>query len=444
MVIKLLATVHKELLLLFRDRAGLFLLFLMPAVLVLVISLVQENVLKTIEETNIKILFIDKDRKSFSKLIESRLIESGSVEIVKKIKGRYINEKLAIEALGKGDYQFCLVIPKGITNALKKVTRQRIKKLLSPEKAGKEKESKVPEIIIYMDPMVRGGFRSAFLSSLKNLMLTLEVKEDLNGLTEILPGHIKGILKESMGFFAPKGILKKDLLKDLKWSDDQILQVKEKTAFPGNMDKLPTSVQQNVPAWSLFGMFFIVLPLAGSLIKERQEGTFLRLKSLPVSYLLLISGKLIAYVTVCVAQFGLIVLMGKTILPLMGTPVLTMGSNAFAVIAVALSAALAATGYGIMIGTIAGTHDQASMFGAISVVIAAALGGIMVPVFAMPEPMQNISVFSPLAWAHRAFLEIFIRQGNLKTLYFDILLLFSFFTGTMLTSWFCNNWRTKR
>jgi ABC-2 type transport system permease protein len=39
------ATLHKELLLLSRDRGGLALLFLMPMVLVLVVSLVQDNVL---------------------------------------------------------------------------------------------------------------------------------------------------------------------------------------------------------------------------------------------------------------------------------------------------------------------------------------------------------------------------------------------------------------
>ena len=38
----LLATLFKELRLLYRDRAGLLVLFLMPAVLVLVVSLVQE------------------------------------------------------------------------------------------------------------------------------------------------------------------------------------------------------------------------------------------------------------------------------------------------------------------------------------------------------------------------------------------------------------------
>ena len=49
-MIRLQATVWKELLLLRRDRAGLLILFLMPAVLVVVITLVQQNVLKIMGE----------------------------------------------------------------------------------------------------------------------------------------------------------------------------------------------------------------------------------------------------------------------------------------------------------------------------------------------------------------------------------------------------------
>ncbi len=42
---KLWPNIQKELLLLFRDHAGLLVIFLMPVVLVIVITLVQQNVL---------------------------------------------------------------------------------------------------------------------------------------------------------------------------------------------------------------------------------------------------------------------------------------------------------------------------------------------------------------------------------------------------------------
>ena len=80
---RLFATIQKELLLITRDRAGLLVLFVMPAVLVLIITLVQENALKTVGESDIKILFVDKDRQAVGKAIEKKLLDAGSVEIIK-------------------------------------------------------------------------------------------------------------------------------------------------------------------------------------------------------------------------------------------------------------------------------------------------------------------------------------------------------------------------
>ena len=116
---KLFATIYKELLLISRDRSGLLVLFVMPAVLVLIITLVQENALKTVGESNIKILFVDKDRQAVGEAIEKKLLDSGSVEVIKTLNGRQIEEKAALEAIAGGDYQLCIVVPEGITNAVR-------------------------------------------------------------------------------------------------------------------------------------------------------------------------------------------------------------------------------------------------------------------------------------------------------------------------------------
>ena len=137
---------------------------------------------------------------------------------------------------------------------------------------------------------------------------------------------------------------------------------------------------------------------------------------MPVGNGSLLLGKVFAYLAICLVQFGLMLSVGKFILPIFGTPVLELGSAPLALLVVAVSAALAACGYGILVGVLARSYDQASTFGAVSVVIAAALGGVMVPVYVMPRVMQNLSVISPLGWGLDAFLEIFVRGGTLTTI----------------------------
>jgi len=127
-------------------------------------------------------------------------------------------------------------------------------------------------------------------------------------------------------------------------------------------------------------------------------------------------------------------LMGVYFFPTLGLPALKIGVNFFAIFIIALSSSLAAIGYGVLIGTLSTTHQQAATFGSISVMILAAIGGVWVPVFAMPPFMRSISIISPLNWGLNGFYEVFIREGNTFSVLFDSFKLILFFTLCLLTS----------
>ena len=97
---------------------------------------------------------------------------------------------------------------------------------------------------------------------------------------------------------------------------------------------------------------------------------------------------------------------------------------------VALFSGLAAIGFGILLGTIAKTHEQSAPFGATMVVILAALGGVWVPVFIMPLFMQYISRISPMNWGLNAFYDVLLRNGGLSQILPEIILLLLFFLIT--------------
>ena len=160
-----------------------------------------------------------------------------------------------------------------------------------------------------------------------------------------------------------------------------------------------------------------------------------RLLALPVPYGVILLGKVVAFVLVCFCQFALIVLIGHYILPLLGLAAFDSGHNHGAVAVVVLAVALAATGYGLLLGCLARTYEQVSMFGSISVVVASALGGVMVPVYAMPELMRKISVFSPVGWGLEAFLDLFVRGGNLAGIAGPVGALLAFGLGSGLLAW---------
>jgi len=431
------ATILKELLELRRDRAGLLVLLVMPMALVLIVSLVQDSVMQATGQAPIRVLFVDRDGSFLGREISEQLIKSGGFDLVSRIDGSAVDAEAAKRAVVKGDFQFSVIIPAGTGAAFKQMIRERAQGAVMVK--GKHPTPAPPltgggpaGVILFFDPAIQGSFRTAVVNALQRVVLGIEFQEQAAVLAETLPAEMRkamsGMMNPFMNVaFAPEV--------SFKINTDPVLKLTEEVAFDSRLLIRPTAAQQNVPAWALFGMFFIVVPLSGSLIRERQSGTLRRLMTMPVSALNLLAGKLCAYVLVCLAQFALMLCAGCFVLPLLGTSGLALDHRLLTLAPIALAAALAAAGYGIMVGTLARTYEQGSMFGAVSVVIAAALGGIMIPVYVMPRYMQEVSSVSPLAWGLNAFQDVLVRGGDLGTASREIASLLLFFIVTITISW---------
>lgn len=440
-MMKLWSCIRKELLLLFRDLTGLLVIFLMPLALVVVVTLIQENAMRSMGETKTRVLFLDMDGETVGLQIGQTLKKSSSLEMVEKTAGKNADMETAKRAVAKGDIQFAVIVPAGTTKAFMKKARLSVESsILTDESKGKAREGTAgetaPSLVVYFDPALTETVRSNVAGLLEKAIIGMETKEKMKIFSGMLPAKMEKVAKKAMGGFWSEENKKLIPRARIEWDDATIMTVREEVAQYGKSVKLPDAVQQNVPAWTLFGMFFIVVPLAGSLIRERQSGMLLRLFAMPVTHLTIITGKVISYVIICMCQLVLIMAAGMFLLPLLGTHVLDIGSSPASILIITISAALAASGYGILLGTVARTYEQASMFGAVSVVICAALGGFMVPVHIMPKVMQSISVFSPLSWGLRAFLEVFVRGGGIGSVLPYVALLLIFFLTTTLAAWF--------
>ena len=58
------------------------------------------------------------------------------------------------------------------------------------------------------------------------------------------------------------------------------------------------ATQHNVPAWTIFAMFFVVMSLGSSIVREKLSGSFIRLKTLPTNYFIALISKQITYLIV--------------------------------------------------------------------------------------------------------------------------------------------------
>lgn len=407
---KLKASTYKELLLLTRDFGGLVILFVMPLVLIVTITLIQDSTFKTVNDTKVPILLVDNDKGTISKTILKDLNASEAFEIILKNE---VSE--AKQLVFKGDYQLAIVIPEHLSSDLSKKINQNVEGILS--KFGIEEELDIKkevivkkEVQLFFDPATQQTFKTSVKNGIDKMISKIET-------ASIYKAFQKQISDDDS---------------EVVFETDSFITFKEVTPNSGEKDVVPNSVQHNVPAWTLFAIFFIIVPLSINIVKEKSQGTFVRLRTNPVSYATVLGGKTIVYLIVCLLQFVCMLLIGVYLFPKLGLPRLDVSGRLPLLFVVTFFSGLAAIGLGLLLGTIAKTQEQSAPFGATFVVILAAMGGVWVPVFVMPEVMQKLSNISPMNWGLNAYYDVFLRQSDFVDIIPEIILLLVFFIATTL------------
>lgn len=391
------ASAIKDLLILSRDKAGLAILFFMPVMLIFIMTVIQDSAYNTMSQSGLPVLFVDNDRDSLGLSIGHGLKSSGLVELVTMNNGEAYTVEEAQLAVSEGRYLLAIVIPDGASDAIRTSVARNIERALIDEEAVYDPLKEV-EIVILIDPGTQQGFVNTVTSMLREFISEMKTKL----VFETFAIELAAMLPEG---------------NEPEFDNKDVVKYRQQYATSEKAKIYPNSVQHNVPAWTIFAMFFIIIPLSVSLIKEKSEGSMIRLKTLPGSYLDVLIGKFLVFFVVCNIQFVLMMLVGIVVLPLVGLPVLNLGGNLTAVAVIALSNAFAATASGLLLGTMATTHQQATIGGSVAVLILAAIGGIWVPTYVMPDLMEKLSIISPLNWGLTGFYNIFLRgSGTLDVL----------------------------
>ncbi|HZX62348.1 MAG TPA: ABC transporter permease [Bacteroidales bacterium] len=420
---KFISAVKKEYLLLLRDKAGIIILFIMPMMLIVIMSLLQEVGWNAIaKEPKVEVLFVNNDGDSLGINMEKGLRSSGFFDVIDSVDHASVTAESARAAVKKGDYLIAIVVPKGVTKSMRANVRIAVAKTLSgfgmfnPMLLNNIAQKGADTVTLYFDPTIRKSFKNAVVSSIKEFNYRSE--------TGMVFRSFNSEMSKQFPAYKPA---------DIEYKES--LQFKE--VFPNykEQEEIPNTVQHNVPAWAIFAMFFIIIPLTGSMIKEREEGSLARLMSMPVSYIHLLLAKVTVYFFVCMVQSFLMIFSGIFILPLFHIPMLVVENHIIALTLMTIATALAALGYGLLVGTIANTHQQAAAFGAVSIIILAAIGGIWVPIYLMPTVMRHVAVISPLNWGITGFYNIFLRQGGLITILSPAIKLLAFFLGSVLITY---------
>lgn len=362
----LLACIKKELRLLRQDLHGLFLLFAMPTTFILIMSLAMQGEFAARSGKKLDILLSDLDHSAQSLALTKSLSDGGAFAITASTITDVTQLK---KILKSGDAAFAVIIPHDFGAAVGSDTssddaaaKATLTALIAPD------TSKQTEMI--------------FLATLREAQGKLRLSEMLKASPiQVEASEITGPAPQVLHGYA-------------------------------DTDVAPTAVQQNVPAWLVFAIFFVVIPLSNAMIRERQQGTLRRLRSTNVSPFTLLASKWLTFFCVNQLQVLAMLLIGAYVLPLFGGDALSLSGSKGALFVIGAAVSSAALGYALLIAVLAKTTEQATLMGGAGNIILGAIGGIMVPKFVMPSTMQTLANCSPMAWGLEGFLNVLLRGGG--------------------------------
>ena len=372
---RLFALWKKEWLALWRDKHGLLALFLMPAIFILVMSLALQDAFAPDRPLDLGYAVADLDRSEASARLIERLRSQSSLSY----HGAEAGAESASARLREGRHAFVLVIPKGFGASMQQTrsafTLERPLRLLT-------------------DPALTPGMEVAF----RNQILAVLGAQRANAVVQQLRND-----------YAAQNIPEVRI-------EDWNRQLETVAVRSNQKDQqMPSAVQQSVPAWLIFSMFFVIVPMSAVFITERQQGTLQRLRSQGVPHGLLLLGKLLPFFLVNQIQAVLLLLVGRYLVPALGGSQLVLPSDPaalFALWVVTSAVSLAAVCWALCIASLVRTSEQATVIGGVGNILMAALGGIMVPKFLMPPAMAALAQVSPMAWGLEGFHAVLLRGGT--------------------------------
>jgi ABC-2 type transport system permease protein len=192
-------------------------------------------------------------------------------------------------------------------------------------------------------------------------------------------------------------------------------QVAETTAAAGFPEAAPITVQTEsarpdtssnfnplayfAPAMALLFLMYTVTIGARSFLAERQERTLARMLVAPISGAQVLGGKVLGIFLSGAAQVGLLVALSAALFGL-------RWGNPAGVVLIILAAAAAATGWGLLVASLAGTPAQVGTIGTTLMLSFGILGGSFVPLDQSSPLLESLGMITPNKWALDGFMAL--------------------------------------
>lgn len=371
---KIFAIAFKDVKIRYRDLYSFIFLLVMPLVLIFILGLTF-NSTWTSPPFVIDVGVVDRDGGEFANILLKDVFEGDALKEILNVK--YLNSKEeAIEKVNRGELAAAVFLPEGFSDSIIKGEEAEIEVVGDPEQT------------------IGSGVVKSIVES-----YTLEVLKR------------RTIIETTLGMFAP--LTSADLLEIQKlfplWLEE--IEAEKDLVFITTETENRSATATSAMGYYAIGMAVMYLMFAtnsgaGTIFEERRIRTYDRLKILPVSERFIFLGKLAGIFLVAIVQFLIIFLFTRFVYGV------DWGSSYGGLCALAVSSALAFSGFSTFFASVSKSEQQLSSIGPSLAMIFGFLGGGMWPIYTFPSWLNVVSRFTPNRWALDGFLKVMEDNAN--------------------------------
>lgn len=408
MLYQIYAMTVKDFKVMMKDRGAMVVLFILPVIFIFVMTSAGTGGVPD-DDRPMQILVVNEDSGVLANEAIAELNGLEGMDLIESVEGKTVTPTTADELIVAGSYRVAVVFPADFSAQI----------LAAATDAGAE----TAVVTFIVDPALDTRFLAPIQGSVVGYI-------ERTAATAQTPVRIEAAFGDMAAQFPAEQAPFVTQIGDLFVEG---MVASQKTAVPNRgvsfeqtspagyeVVEYPTTEEQNVPAYTLFGVFFIMQAMATGLLREREDGTFRRLLAAPISRMAMLVGKVIPYYLINIIQVGLMFAIGVLVFDM------SLGVHPFGLVLVTMAASAASTGLGLMLASVSRTPAQAGSLAALLSVALAATGGMFLPRFAMPEFMQTLALFTPHAWALEGFQDVIVRGLGITAVLNEVAVLLLF------------------
>jgi ABC-2 type transport system permease protein len=330
----------------------------------------------------VKVLAVDQDRSFLSEFLLTALTQG---ELKNMIDLRKVEEEEGRKLLDKGKASALILIPENFGADVWEGKPREILLLKNPS------EQFLPQIVEEISDVATLLFSSLFsvfsgeLTTIKGFIDEGKVPDaDISSLSVQLKDRVEGISKY---IFPPVISLKQETIKE-----------------EGETDESGITVYNYIlPAMAIMFLLFICNVVFEDVLKEKEQGTLLRLSVSPMRLSEFVWSKILTSALIGMICTSALILLGRFVYSI-------SWGNPFLVLSIIICLNILLAGFIALLYSFVKTERQAGALTSSVIIVMALLGGSMMPVENFPPLIQKFSKLTVNYWGLEAFKMAILRE----------------------------------